>query len=169
MRLQPEPWLRGNPQAGSPALAQVLYTFTQAVEDLEHFTAGFSDAQLWMRPHGLGAVGFHIKHILGSVDRLLTYAEGGSLTEGQMAALRAEHEGKVSIQALRDGLAKAAARVRAFEVEMFDQPRTVGREKLPTTVIGLLIHIAEHTQRHAGQAVVTARLVRSLEGMGPAE
>lgn len=168
MRQQPEPWLRGEPASDHPALAQVLYTFTQAVEDLEHFTAGFAEAHLWSRPLSLGSVGFHIRHILGSVDRLLTYAEGGVLSEAQFAALRSEHEGEASTGLLRDELAKAAERIKAFRPEQFAEPRSVGRQKRPTTVIGLLIHIAEHTQRHVGQAVVTARVVRELEGLGPA-
>src|SRR5687767_3122213 len=97
VRRQPEPWLRGNPQSDRPEIAQVLYTFTQAVEDLEHFTEGFSDTEMWMRPHGVGSVGFHIRHIAGSVDRLLTYAEGRELTDEQLASLRTEHEGATSV------------------------------------------------------------------------
>lgn len=171
-RSQPEPWLRGTPQDDRPEIAQVLYTFTQATEDLSFFTQGFAPKHMWMRPFDLGSIGFHIQHLAGSIDRLLTYAEGKQLSEEQLAHLRSEHEGSLSrdecLGILQSSLKAAEARVRSIKEEQFGEERFVGRQRLPTTVIGLLIHVAEHAQRHVGQAVVVARVIRAMEGLGPA-
>jgi len=115
-------------------------------------------------------VGFHIQHLTGSIDRLLTYAEGRQLSEEQLARLRSEHDGSYSreecLAILELGLAEAEVRVRSIQRERFGEERFVGRQRLPTTVIGLLVHVAEHTQRHTGQAVIVARVVRAMEGFG---
>jgi hypothetical protein len=158
----PEPWLRG-PIAGlSPLVAPILYAFQQAREDLARFTEGLTAEQIWARPHGLGPVGFHLRHIAGSVDRLMTYLQGRALDEAQMAALPAEMEPGATrdelLAAVDAAFAKAEAVVRVIDPEALAEPRGVGRKQLPTTVIGLLTHIAEHTQRHVGEAIVTAKL-----------
>ena len=159
----PEPWLRG-PIAGiDPLLAPVLYTFQQAREDLRGWTAGLSDAQLWATPHGFGSVGFHMRHIAGSTGRLMSYLQGKQLNAEQLATLKEEHEpagaGREELLALVDAAFREAEEVvRALDPATLGEPRSVGRRQLPTTVIGLLVHIAEHTQRHVGQAVSAAKL-----------
>ena len=165
----PEPWLRGPIGGVHPLAAPILYAFEQAREDLARHTEGLSPEQLWATPHGFGSVGFHIRHIAGSTGRLITYLEGKQLSEEHMAALRAEsrrveQEPGSSREELLAELARAfqhaEAVVRSLDTTMLTEPREVGRRRLPTTVIGLLTHIAEHTQRHVGQAISAAKLAR---------
>jgi uncharacterized damage-inducible protein DinB len=112
-------------------------------------------------------VAFHLRHIARSLDRLLTYAEDRVLDEAQMRALKSEMDSGTAAEGLRefrDGLASAKDRVRAFAPESFEEARGIGRRRLPTTVGGILIHCAEHTARHVGQAVTTAKVVRAESG-----
>ena len=161
-RMTPEPWLRGTITDVHPVIAQLLYSFQQTREDLEYFTSGLSVDQLWSRPGGLASVGFHVRHIAGSIERLLTYATGEQLTSAQLAYLKAEAEPVDDVIAWLGGeLEKFSQQVRSFDPSEFDEERKVGRKALPTTVGALLVHIAEHTQRHLGQAIVTAKLVRN--------
>ena len=159
-----EPWLRGPIAGVHPLVAPVLYAFQQAREDLARHTEGLTAAQIWARPHGFGPVGFHLRHIAGSVERLMTYVQGRQLDERQMAALRAEMEPGAAreelLAAVDDALAAAEAAIRVIDPATLAEPRAVGRRQLPTTVIGLLTHIAEHTQRHVGQAISAAKLAR---------
>ena len=161
----PEPWLRGTLAGIHPAIAPVLYSLQQAEEDLVKFTEDLSDAEVWSRPFGIAPVGFQLRHIARSVDRLLTYAEGGTLSSEQFSALRsemAEANSRIELFAeLRTTLERAALRVQALPVDELYSPREVGRQALPTIVIGLLVHIAEHTQRHVGQAIVTAKAAKA--------
>jgi uncharacterized damage-inducible protein DinB len=165
MSQQPEPWLRGPIAGVSPLVSPVLYAFQQAREDLAHFTEGLTTEQIWMRPHGFGPVGFHLRHIAGSVDRLMTYLEGRLLDEPQMAALRTEMDPGASrdelLKAMGAAFDKAEAVVRRLDPATLAEPRPVGRKQLPTTVIGLLTHIAEHTQRHVGEAISAAKLAKA--------
>jgi hypothetical protein len=160
-----EPWLRGPIPGISPLIAPVLYSFQQAREDLAKHTEGLTDDQTWARPFGLVPVGFHLRHIAGSVDRLTTYLLERQLNEAQMAALNAEMEpGEPLMQLLvqvNESLAQAEERIKSIHPAILAEPRVVGRQQLPTTVIGLLIHIAEHTQRHVGQAIGAAKLART--------
>lgn len=162
---RPEPWLRGTLTGEHPAIVPVLYSFEQALEDLAKFTDGMSDQELWARPFGLAPVGSQFRHIGGSIDRLLTYASGNQLSSEQMAELKSEMEPRGSqaelMEELRGVLQRAGERVRSIPDADLNQPRKVGRKELPTTVIGLLVHTAEHAQRHVGQAIVTAKLVRA--------
>jgi uncharacterized damage-inducible protein DinB len=106
-------------------------------------------------------VGFHVRHIVGSIDRLLTYARGEQLTPEQMTDLKREAEPVEGvITRLGAQLDDFVRRVRSFDPSTFNDERKVGRKELPTTVGALLVHVAEHTQRHLGQAIVTAKLVR---------
>lgn len=159
-----EPWLRGTHQQYPPVVRALLHSFDQVREDLARWTGDLTDEQVWARPHGLAPVGFHLRHIAGSVDRLFTYAEGRQLSEEQMAGLKAEPEPgmpRAALLAAVDGVfGRVAARLAGLDPATFDEPRFIGRKRLPTTLAGLLIHIAEHTQRHAGQAIMTAKLVR---------
>lgn len=116
-------------------------------------------------PSGLARVAFHLRHIAGSVDRLLTYAEGSQLTAVQIAALSDESApNAVTLQVLADlrtAFQLALKRVTALTCADLEAPRSVGRRALPTTVGGLLVHVADHTQRHIGQAIITAKIIRA--------
>lgn len=145
-----EPWLRGPIEGVDPLTAPVLYAFTQAREDLAQWTEGLTTEQIWATP-----VGFHIRHISRSTDRLIGYLEGvlpAPLGEGEPGASREELLAEVD-----SALKRAESVVRSIDPATLRDPRTVGRKRLPTTVIGLLTHIAEHTQRHVGQAICAAK------------
>jgi uncharacterized damage-inducible protein DinB len=138
-----------------------------AREDLEKHTEGLSTALIWATPHGLSSVGFHLVHIAGSTNRLTTYLQGRELGAAQLEALAAEEfPGERTREQLLAGLNQAfrdaEAVVRAIDPATVADVRTVGRKRLPTTVIGLLTHIAEHTQRHVGQAIAAAKLAAVL-------
>jgi uncharacterized damage-inducible protein DinB len=166
---EPEPWLRGPIPGVHPLLTPILYAFTQAREDLAYHTAALGTAQLWSTPHGFASVGFHLRHIAGSVDRLMTYLDQRQLTAEQRLALATEPDPGASREELLAGLDAAFHRaetaVRALDPAALAAPRTVGRQRLPSTVIGLLTHIAEHTQRHTGQAIAAARLAAVIDGV----
>lgn len=170
MREQPEPWLRGTLTEYAPAQRAVLHALQLAQEDIQRWCAPLSTEQMHARPAQLPSIAFHLRHIAGSLDRLLTYAEGGTLSEEQRAALVAEHTGLHTSDELlaifSHGLETAAARILAIPIADWDQPRSVGRRHLPTTVAGLLIHCADHTQRHTGQAITTAKLLQAAEDTG---
>ena len=163
-----EPWLRGTLTEVDAATRAVLHALELAEEDAEKWCGGLSDAEMNARPHGIAPVVFHLRHIARSLDRLLSYAEGTQLDATQKAALKSElDEGATAaavMKELRDGLKLAMQRVRAFSPEDFNAPRGVGRAMLPTTVGGLLVHCADHTQRHIGQAVTTAKVVMAMRG-----
>ena len=167
----PEPWLRG-PLPGVPReLMPAAHALAQAAEDIPRAVlapAPLPAELLWVRPGGAASVGFHLRHVAGSIDRLLTYAAGGALSDAQRAFLTAEGEGDdptVAEELARLATAaveRALATVRATDVARLHEPRAVGRLALPSSVFGLLFHIAEHTQRHVGQIVTTARIVRGV-------
>lgn len=160
----PEPWLRGPLPDTDPLLAPALYGFQQTREDLALHTVGLTAGQVWARPHGLASLGFHLRHIAGSVDRLATYLQGRALDDAQLAALAREMEAGASLEELLAhvdaAIRRAESAIRSIDPRTFTEPRTVGRKHLPTTVLGLLTHIAEHTQRHLGQAIAAAQLAR---------
>ena len=163
----PEPWLRGPIPGVDPCIAPVFYTFQQAREDLAVYLDGLSPAQIWARPYGFGSVGFHIRHIAGSTERLVSYLEGRELSAAHVAAVSAEEEpGNQSAEALLAQMDRAFASaegvVRSIDPVKLPEPRWVGRKRLPTTVAGLLTHIAEHTQRHIGQAISAAKLAKAM-------
>ncbi len=149
--------MRGPIPGVHPLLAPVLFSFQQASEDLTKWTDGLTQEQLWATPHDFGSVGFHLRHISGSVDRLITYLQNRQLTDPQLAFLQSEKQPGATREELLDelnrALQNASAIVRSLGVATLTEPRGVRRKKLPSTVIGLLVHIAEHTQRHVGQAI----------------
>ena len=169
MDTQPEVWLRG-PVPGVPdALMPAAHAFLQTMEDVARASLDLSIDQLWQTPGGSASVGFHILHLAGSTDRLLTYARGARLSADQRAALTAEQAPErraapALIADLQRAIDAALAQLRSTDAQTLFEPRTVGRASLPSSVLGLLFHAAEHSQRHAGQVVTTARIVRS----GPA-
>lgn len=163
----PEPWLRGTLTEIDAVRRQVLHALELAREDVDRWCAGLTDAEMDARPFGLAPVAFHLRHIARSLDRLLTYAEGRQLSPNQMDALRSELEpstgtgavAEVAIAEFRTGLDEAAERLRLISPTRYEEVCEVGRARLPSTLGGLLIHCAEHTQRHVGQAVTTAKVV----------
>jgi uncharacterized damage-inducible protein DinB len=161
----PEAWMRGPIMGVDPLCAPVLFAFQQAREDLAKHTGGLSTAQLWAAPYGFGSVGFHILHIAGSTERLVTYLQGRQLSPAQLESLAAEQSATgialhLLLAAMERAFLDAESVVRAIPPHTLAEPRTVGRKRFPTTVIGLLTHIAEHTQRHVGQAISAAKLAR---------
>ena len=148
-----EPWLRG-PIPGMPAMIMpAAHALMQAAEDIPRAVEGLTNEQLWALPGGAAAVGFHLRHLGGSIDRLLTYARGEMLTDAQMARLEAEIEddGRSAEELAREALAaieRGISAMRETPPGIYLETRGVGRRRLPTTVLGLLVHIAEHTQRH---------------------
>jgi uncharacterized damage-inducible protein DinB len=158
-----EPWLRGT-LAEVPAVQRaVLHALELAREDLERWCDGLSDAELHARPGGIAPVAFHLRHIARSIDRLLSYAEGKLLSAEQISAMKAEMDTGGSRNELMAELvvaiAKSGKRIRAFSEEQLQEGRHVGKKQLPTSVGGLLVHVADHTQRHTGQAITTAKIL----------
>jgi uncharacterized damage-inducible protein DinB len=169
-KLQREPWLRGTHSEIPVVPRAVLHALELAEEDLTYWCEDLSERELLAMPSGLPSIAFHLRHIAGSLDRLLTYAEGRQLEEQQLLALSSEARPPCSraeiISELSAALADSSARIlKLGELsETLDQPRAVGRKNLPTTVAGLLVHIADHTQRHVGQAITTARILVAQRG-----
>jgi hypothetical protein len=154
-----EPWLRGLKLDVDPVLAPVLFALQQVREDLE----AIAIEDVWRPIPGIPSLGFQFTHIAGSLDRLTSYLEGGELTEAQLAFLQAERTPGASREQLmtlvESALSRTEAALRRIDPAAYATPRYVGRRRIPTTVIGLAIHIAEHTQRHCGQAITTAKLL----------
>ncbi len=165
----PEPWLRG-PVLGVPLLLQpAAHAFLMAQEDVTTAVAGLTVEQLWRQPGGIASVGFHLAHLAGSTDRLLTYARGETLSDVQRETLDRERALSVTPPALADlvtawrtGVASAILQLQSTPESALLEPRLVGRARLPSTVVGLLFHAAEHASRHTGQLVTTSKLVRVL-------
>jgi uncharacterized damage-inducible protein DinB len=145
------------------------HAFVMALEDVEAAVQGLSVRDLWHRPGGIAPVGFHLAHLSGSTDRLLTYARGDALSEAQRAALVSETtvaDRRPALEVLlndwRGSVAAALAQLASTPESTLSATRLVGRARLPSTVLGLLFHAAEHAARHTGQVVTTAKLLRSL-------
>jgi hypothetical protein len=163
------PWLRG-PLAGIPALLQpVAHALVDADEDVQNAVLPLSAREIAARPGGAASVAYHVTHAMGSLDRLFTYARGEALDDRQLAALAAEKTLDPTLftpqQLAADfsaAVKKAHAQLRSTSEAELLAPRLVGRAKLPSNVIGLLVHAAEHTARHVGQIVTTAKTVKGI-------
>ncbi|HEX4536488.1 MAG TPA: DinB family protein [Candidatus Acidoferrum sp.] len=148
----------------------VLHALELAQEDLTFWCGDLSEPELMATPSGLPSIAFHLRHIARSLGRLLTYAEGRQLNERQRQALTGEADSqclKTEIfSELSAALADSSARILKLgeQADTLNQPRIVGRKNLPTTVAGLLVHIADHTQRHVGQAITTAKILVARRG-----
>lgn len=166
----PEVWLRGVPVPGvPPLLLPVALALLQAAEDVRRTVDPLAEAHLWARPGGAPSVGFHVRHAAGSLDRLFTYARGEGLSTEQRTFLESEAEpGAPPAEAaalastFERQVHRALAQLRETPESTLLEFRGVGRLKLPSTVLGLLVHAAEHTQRHVGQIITTARIVLAL-------
>lgn len=161
-----EPWMRGPIPGIEPLVMPVFFSFQMVREDLEHHSEGITQEQLWMRVGSLAPLGFHLRHIAGSVERLTAYLMNESLTPEQLASLKEELTPGATLPELLTALdmtLKATEdRLRTLDPATIHEHRYIGRKRLPTTVLGLLVHMAEHSQRHLGQAVTTAKLVSKL-------
>jgi uncharacterized damage-inducible protein DinB len=165
---KPEVWLRG-PLAGYAALVQpVAHALLQAQEEIHELMNDFPVDLLWQRPADVASPAFHLQHIAGVLDRLFTYAAGKPLTSQQLDYLKAEgvQADGITVTSL---LARLDAQItssleylKAIDEAKLTEPRGVGRQQLPSTVLGLLFHGAEHTMRHTGQLHVTIQVIKDL-------
>lgn len=162
-----EPWLRGTLPDVDAVRRAILHALELAAEDIARWSEDLDGEGMEARPFGLPSVGFQLRHIARSLDRLLTYADGQKLTERQLKLLKTEEEfvdREATLMEFAEAIEVSTKRVLAFSEKSYDQPRTVGRKKLPTSVGGLLVHCADHTQRHVGQAITTAKVVMAMRG-----
>ena len=161
-----EPWLRGTLTDHYAISRAVLHALELAEEDVVRWCSGLTDAEINARPFELAPVAFHLRHVARSLDRLLSYAEGTQLDESQRVSLRTELDTGATRQSVlaefRAALETSAKRIRVFIPEQYNSVRGVGRAALPTTIGGLLVHCADHTQRHVGQAVTTAKVILAM-------
>ena len=163
---QPEVWLRGRVDGYDPMVMPAVHALLQVREDIERLRSRVAAEHVWSRPGGAASIGFHIRHTGGALDRLLTYARGEALSDAQRAALRAEEEAG-SPPATLDAVASAAISIvdrsldelKSMRAERLLDERRVGRAGLPSNVLGLVFHAAEHSTRHLGQAITTARIL----------
>jgi hypothetical protein len=161
---EPEVWLRGPLVDVIPEVQPVVHSLMQVREEIAAVPPLTSE-QLWARPGGAASIGFHLKHLAGSLDRLLIYARGRSLSAAQRGALDAEALEDPALTA--DDLVAAAlaaidaaiAQAKATALCTLDEAREVGRARLPSTVLGLLFHAAEHAQRHSAQIITTRKVI----------
>jgi len=159
-----EAWQAG-PVAGVPSLLQpVAHALLNCAEQLSEAIGPLTPSQLTARPAGAASVDFHVRHAIGSLDRLFTYARGESLSEAQREYLAAEkapssHASAELIGLFKTAVDKALSQLRATDESTLTDARTIGRARLPSTVIGLLFHGAEHTARHTGQVVTMSKIV----------
>ena len=159
---QPEPWMRGIVPGLDPVIGHLLRASEHIREDLEHALAPLSRDELWATPQGMTSAGFHAKHLAGSIDRLCCYLEGQQLNAEQLALMKLESTGEETpaelTAAAKEALARYDELVKTLTPGRFGEVREIGRKRLQTTAISLAIHIAEHGQRHVGQAISAAKL-----------
>ena len=164
---QHEVWLRG-PLPNVPALLQpVAHALLQAKEEVGRLMSDFPEILLWIKPINMASAGFHIQHMTGVIDRLFTYADDNPLTQQQLDFLHSEGkppQKEDSVAALLDAFGvqidKALAKLSAVDEATLTQARGVGRAQIPSTVIGLYVHTAEHIMRHSGQLLVTTKILK---------
>ena len=166
-----EPWLRGT-YADIPAVGRaVLHAFDLALDDITKWTEGLTNLEVHAQPLGLSSVSFHLKHTARSIDRLLTYAEGGQISSAQLALLKTEQTGCETLAELlaevETAFSNASDRVRVLATADFNIFRGVGRKQLPTSIGGALVHVADHTLRHVGQVVTTSKVIKALRRSDP--
>lgn len=167
--IQPEIWLWGNIEGIPDLLQPVAHALLQAREDVQFYLQDFPQHLLWEKPAGRASVGFHLQHLTGVVDRMLTYSAGKGLSEKQFLELKKEGDPGTGenvaflVAAFDQKVEEALEILKNTAVESLTEFRSVGRKKLPSSVIGLLFHAAEHSQRHVGQLLVTASCVKARQ------
>jgi uncharacterized damage-inducible protein DinB len=163
----PEVWLRGPLPNVPPLLQPIAHALLQATEEISALMNDFPDEFLWQRPAGVASVGFHLQHLTGVLDRLFTYAEAKPLDENQLRYLKMEgvESDQLTtvflVNAFREQVERSVQRLIEIGDKTLTDHRGVGRAGLPSTVIGLLTHAAEHTMRHTGQLLVTVKVLRN--------
>ena len=167
----PEVWQRGPVAGYEPLLLPVVHALMQVREDLESLVPLIPSKNVWLRPGGAASIGYHVRHAGGALDRLFTYARGELLTDAQRAALREEGapgDPPASLDSVVSGVGqiidRALKQLADTPKESLLDERKLGRAGLPTTVLGLLFHAAEHSTRHVGQAITTAKIVSADQG-----
>ncbi|MEO2080221.1 MAG: DinB family protein [Leeuwenhoekiella sp.] len=164
---QPEVWLRGPIEEMPQLLQPAAHALLQTSEELPYWLDEFPDEKLWEKPAGRASVGFHLKHLTGVLDRMLSYAQGRALTQEQFDYLKSEGiQDETStteelIANFQQKVVQALAYFKTLDESTIKSARTVGRKELPSTVIGLLFHAAEHSQRHLGQLIATVSFVKA--------
>jgi len=158
-----EVWLRGPLPGIVPALQPVAHALLQANEEVIALMEGFPLQLLWEKPAGLASVGFHLQHMKGVIDRLFTYAQGTMLSTDQLNYLSAEGRDTGQtvdfiVKEFNEQISRAIAQLSQTTAPDLFATRGVGRQQIPSTVIGLLVHAAEHTMRHLGQLLVTVKI-----------
>jgi uncharacterized damage-inducible protein DinB len=166
-----EVWLTGPVDGVHPLMLPAVHALLQAREDVSRLIADLSVEQIWQRPAGSAAIGFHALHIAGATERLLTYARGEALTDAQLAAAREEKAlsglpAAELIARVDAGISAAVEQIRSTDLSTLIDRREVGRQKLPSTVFGLIFHAAEHASRHAGQ-IATLKKIVTPRDQGP--
>ncbi|MEO7190077.1 MAG: DinB family protein [Vicinamibacterales bacterium] len=168
MSTSPEVWLRGPVSDIAPVLQPAAHALLQAREEVEALAPSVSTDDLW-KPLGAASAGFHLLHLAGALERLFTYARGELLDDTQKAAARAESsphpelDGAALVAIVAAAVEQALAQLRATPASTVFDERKVGRAGLPSNVLGLLFHGAEHCTRHAGQFITTVRLITSAQ------
>jgi uncharacterized damage-inducible protein DinB len=169
VRPTPEFWLRGPVEGIPPLLMPVAHALLQSRKDLHEAAEPLTTVELWERPGGAASVGFHLRHVSGSVDRLFTYARGQPVRDDQLITMRREGNpcsppatAKELLALVDMALNDAVSSLKEISEDQLLTPRAVGRAHLPSNVLGLLFHAAEHTQRHTGQVITTTKIIRRL-------
>jgi hypothetical protein len=155
--------MRGDLMELDPLQASVLYSFRHAREDVAKWLERIPEDRLWTGFGAIASAGFQVRHIAGSVDRLITYASGRQLSEEQMDELRKEERTPGGsredlLRLLDERLTNAESVVRSLDPGTYREVRELGRKRIPVPLGTLLVHIAEHTQRHVGELIITVKL-----------
>ncbi|MDB5190731.1 MAG: DinB family protein [Segetibacter sp.] len=167
----PEVWMRGPVEAVPALLQPVAHALLQAREEVNELASNITPGMLWQRPAGVASIAFHLQHMKGVIDRLFTYAQGKSLSTEQLAYLQQEGKEPAEpvtidelVKVLNSQVDTAMAALKTMDETTLPAYRGVGRKQLPSTVLGLLFHAAEHTMRHLGQLLVTVKVLRDNVG-----
>ena len=162
-----EAWLNGKLEGYAPILMPAAHALSQSIVDLQKHAADLTGEELTARPNDAPSAAFHLRHIAGSIERLLTYSRGEQLNEMQFDFLKRETADDSDLSAAQlteravGKINDALEALKNADLDDLFAERFVGRQKLPTTVFGLLFHIAEHTARHVGQIITTAQIVKN--------
>ena len=168
---EPEVWLRGPIAGVPPHLQPVAHSLLQCREEVAGVLSGMTPEGLWTVHANAASIGFHVLHAIGSLDRLFTYARGLWLSDAQRHDLWRESQPNTDITpedllaSFEAAVDRALGQLRGTDEASLTAERHVGRARLPSTVIGLLFHAAEHTQRHIGQALTTRRITIGDRGI----
>jgi len=166
-------WQRGPVQGFTPELQPAVHAVMDVIEEIEIQAGALTHEQLWARPYGVASVGFHLVHLAGSTDRLLTYARDELLSPGQREALELEKQlqevvpimdasAPQLVERIQTEMQRLVDTLREVPLDKLQEPRFIGRARLETNMWGLIFHAAEHASRHAGQLTTTAKIVRGM-------